>query len=101
MDAYTGVLDEQRIRHLLRRTTFALTPDNIRALRNRTADTILSTLLADTALPSPPINPMTKATWHDKPYDRANDATYNDYLKSWWAGLMLNEGVSLREKMTL
>lgn len=101
MDAYTGVLDESRVKHLLRRTTFAPTTDNIKSLTGRSAATALTNLLSNTPSPSAPIDPIAGEQWHNKGYNRDKDANYNEYLKSWWTGLMFNDGVSLREKMTL
>ncbi len=101
MDAYTGTLDEQRARHLLRRATFAPTTDNIKTFTGRSATTAITILLSATPAPSAPIDPTTNEQWHNKPYSSEKDATYNEYLKSWWTGLMFNDGTSLREKMTL
>ena len=101
MDAYTGVLDESRVKHLLRRATFAPTTDNIKAWTGRSATNFVAMLLSDKPIPAPPVDPETGLTWHDKNYNRDKDAVYNEHLKSWWTGFMLNDGVSLREKMTL
>lgn len=101
MDTYTGTLDESRVKHLLRRTTFSPTTDNIKAWVNRSATSCVESLLSDTPLPYIPRDITTGATWHDKAYNREQDPTYNEQLKSWWTGLMLNSGTSIREKMTL
>jgi uncharacterized protein (DUF1800 family) len=66
-------------------------------------------LISDLELPAPPVNydfaediftPIAE-TWVDKPYDQA----YRNYrirsLIAWTAGLIINEGMSVREKMTL
>ena len=101
MDAFQGNLSEERVAHLLRRATFAPTRANIQVWRGRTAQDFVQTLLADKPAPPHPIDPANRSTWHDKLYLPARDAFYNDILKSWWTGQMLNDGVSLREKMTL
>jgi uncharacterized protein (DUF1800 family) len=101
MDAYRGLLDETRARHLLRRTTFAPTRANVQQWTGKSAADFVTVLVTDKPLPAPPIDPATNLSWHDKPYNRERDTAYNDALKSWWTGLMLNDGVSLREKMTL
>ncbi len=100
MDAFTGTLDESRVKHLLRRATFSPTKDNIRAWVNRSATNAVITMLEDVPLPSAP-RLSTGETWHDKPYNHEQDANYNEQLKSWWTGQMFNSGTSVREKMTL
>jgi uncharacterized protein (DUF1800 family) len=104
MDPYVVPLDETHLRHLLRRATFAVTRENINLWLGKTANETVGALLHETASaanPAPPLDPATRETWHDKPYSRESDAERNAQLKSWWIGRMLNEGVSLREKMTL
>jgi uncharacterized protein (DUF1800 family) len=58
-------------------------------------------LLADQAVPSPPLDLSTGKTFHDQPFDMTNAGKLSVYLKSWWANLMLGQSASLLEKMTL
>lgn len=101
IDAYTKPLTAAQVAHLLRRTTFGPTPNQIKTFTGQTAGQVLATLLADQPTPSPPLDPTTTKTFHDQPFDMANAGKKNLYLKSWWANLMLNQPVSLLEKMTL
>ncbi len=101
LDAYTQPLTTAQVAHLLRRTTFGPTPDQIRHFSGQTAGQLLQTLLADQPAPPPPLDPATGKTFHDQPFDPINAGKFNGYLKQWWVAQMLNQPVSLLEKMTL
>ncbi|NEU66591.1 DUF1800 domain-containing protein [Spirosoma agri] len=101
LDAYTQPLTAAQVGHLLRRTTFGPTADQIKMLTGQTASQILLKLLADQPAPAPPLDLTTGKTFHDQPFDTTNTGKLNAYLKAWWANLMLNQPISLLEKMTL
>jgi uncharacterized protein (DUF1800 family) len=106
LDAYTVPLDERFVRHLLRRTTFSPTLARITQLRGKTAAEIVDILLDEPSswrAPAPPIDPTAPqaASWTAGAYNASRDADYFRYLRSWWTGLMVAEGLSLRETMTL
>lgn len=101
LDTYTQPLTAAQVANLLRRATFGPTPDQIKALTGKTAAQIVTQLLADQPLPAPPLDLKTSKTFHDQPFDITNQGTYMVYVKHWWANLMLNQPVSLLEKMTL
>jgi uncharacterized protein (DUF1800 family) len=98
---YTKPLTAAEVGHLLRRTTFGPTPAQIKALTGQTATQIVNTLLAGQPVPAPPITADTLKTFHDQPFDTINDGRNRTYVKAWWLGLMLNQPVSIVEKMTL
>ena len=60
----------------------------------------MSALLANQQPPPPPIGPS-GVTWLNGVYEPTNDGVYSSYLKAWWVGLMVNQGISLRERMVL
>jgi len=98
--------------HLLNRTLFGIKQADLRALNGKTLPDCLDLLLKTEPLPTPPVNnyndsTLTDAnvpagqTWVNAPFDgNANGRRYTSF-KSWWTGLMLNQGTSLHEKMIL
>lgn len=101
LDTYTQPLTAAQVAYLLRRATFGPTPDQIKVLTGKTATQIVSQLLADQPTPAAPLDLKTSKTFHDQPFDMNNQGTFNAYVKYWWTNLMLNQPVSLLEKMTL
>jgi uncharacterized protein (DUF1800 family) len=108
---YTGAWEHAQASHLLRRAMFGPTKAQIDAAVQNGLQATLTQLLADQPLPAPPVNPSFNndpnvpvgQTWINAPYSATvNLAAYrNQSLRSWTFGLMVNEGVSIREKMTL
>ena len=90
--------------HLLRRTMFGPTRAEIQQAASQSIDATLATLFAVQPLPNPPVGPaplLSGQTWVNAPFDATNDGTYTAYLKAWWLGLMVSQGMSIREKMVL
>ncbi len=114
---YTGEWTYEQAAHLLRRAMFAPTHAQIKAAVEKGLDATLEELFQDLPMPEPPLNPYFEEdpnvpigeTWVDAPYreeipgqEEINLHEYRHYsLRAWTFGLMLTEGVSLREKMTL
>ncbi|GAB4056464.1 DUF1800 domain-containing protein [Spirosoma litoris] len=101
LDAYTKTLTADQVAHLLRRATFGPTPDQIKTLTGQTAAQVVTKLLANQPTPALPLELNTSKTFTDQPFDMNNQPTYEAYLKMWWSNLMLNQPVSVLEKMTL
>lgn len=108
---YTGPWNATTAAHLLRRTTFGPTQGELdQAVQNGLSWT-LNELFKKEPLPTPPINyyfnddPYVPigSTWIDAPYSAsANLKTHrNNSLFAWTVGIMLGNGLRLREKMTL
>ena len=90
--------------HLLRRTMFGPTRAEIQQASSQSLDATLTALFAPQPVPDPPVGPaplLAGQTWVNSAFDATNDGTYSAYLKAWWIGLMINQGMSIREKMTL
>ncbi|HZY09527.1 MAG TPA: DUF1800 domain-containing protein [Bacteroidota bacterium] len=107
LEEYTGVWGFEQVAHLLRRTMFAATKSDITDMTSLTLDEVVDTLLTDQSPPDAPLNTNNSDTGAPVGQTWVNAAT-NDFnnsrifsLKAWWIGLMLNQSVSLREKMTL
>lgn len=112
MNPYTGAWTYQQAKHLLKRTMFGPTHEQIvQAVQDGLAGT-LSKLFQPLADPAPPINynvtndpacPLGQ-TWVNavfNPFIPNLDNGRRLSLASWQMGVMLAEGVSIREKMTL
>lgn len=113
LEPYSGPWGMEQAGHLLRRATFGSTYAQIKAAAQNGLETTLQQLLADAPLPDPPVNfnfgndpnVAIGETWIDAPYPIANlpqaKNARNQSLAGWQMRLLYEEGVSLREKMTL
>ena len=114
LDPYTGPFAYEHAAHLLRRTIFGPTYQQIREAVTNGLDATLNTLFADQPLPSEPLNvgfaedpevPIGES-WVDKPYTQGNIAQMilgyrRRSLSSWTVERWRKHGMSIREKMTL
>lgn len=112
LNPYTGDWTYEQAAHLLRRAMFAPTHAQIKvAVENGLAASV-EQLFQDLPMPSPPINDF----YQDDPFVSIGNSWVNaiyvkdqeeiwDYrhrsLRAWTMGLLLQEAVSIREKMTL
>jgi len=108
---YEGEWTFQQATHLLRRTTFGPSRRLIQESQKMGLEATLSQLFAEKELPPPPLNydyqndpnvPVGQ-TWIDAPNSRTvNLRGYrNRSLRAWMMGQILEEGLSIREKLTL
>jgi len=104
----SGNLDFNQARHLLNRSIFGPTKAEIDSLVGKPISSALETLTQTPTAPLPPVNYTASdldvpvgQTWINAAYN----STYNSYrlqsLRVWWIGLMMQQGISLVEKMTL
>jgi uncharacterized protein (DUF1800 family) len=114
LELYTGPWEFDQAAHLLRRTMFGARLEDINTILAITPEETADLLLADVQLPDPPVNVNSQdtgvplgQTWVNAPFTDPSNPNYypdsgrNTSLKAWWVGLMLNQDISLREKMTL
>lgn len=114
LDSYAGPWTEQEAGHLLRRTLFGTSPDQIIESVNLGLEATLNRLLEDLPMPDPPVNFNDEndvnapigTTWVDKPYspqDTNNDEVRfrRQSLLSWTMQLALEPHINIREKMWL
>jgi uncharacterized protein (DUF1800 family) len=112
LEPHTGPWELEQAAHLLRRAMFGPTLAQIKEAQANGLNSTVDQLLADQPLPGPPLNFYYDAdpnvpvgsTWVNAPYNPAdpNYRTYrNKSLFGWNFGVLFNEGVSSREKMTL
>jgi len=110
---YGGPWTLNEVTHLLKRTMFGATRTDVNYFMSKTMSQAVDELLNPIApLPGPPVNDYNAVladanviagqTW-------INDPTINESLneirrqsfKRWWAGIMINQDRSIREKLTL
>ena len=112
LDPFEGSFDRSQAAHLLRRTMYGPTKEDIDAAVAMGMEATLDNLLSSQSPASDPINynladdPETPigTSWVGKPFDPALDKQIQRRLQSiaaWTIGLAINEGMSIREKMTL
>lgn len=109
---YSGPWDFQQAAHLLRRCMFGPAYSQIKWAVEQGLDATLDRLFEDQPLPAPPLNSKfggdpnvpVGSTWVNAP----NPTGYGNILsyryaslKAWTIGVLWNEGVSIREKLTL
>lgn len=104
---YAGPWTDVQAAHLLRRTTFGLSRERIDEVVAMGMDAAVDHLLRDLPMPPPPINRYDNRdqfapigqTWVDKPF--ASNSQRNQSFASWAVDLMMNEGIHIREKLTI
>lgn len=107
--AYTGTWDYAEAAHLLRRCLFGPTQSQIEAVKQMGLNTAINMLTASIAAPSPPVNSRYAndpdvpigSVWVDAPMSNGVGNYRRVALIAWWTGVMINQGLSLTEKMTL
>jgi uncharacterized protein (DUF1800 family) len=110
---YAGPWTTNEVVHLLKRTMFGAKRADVDYFKGKTMLQTVDELLTPTVpMPAPPINDYSPGTpdpnvpagqtWINNP---TNEAAINSgrrfSFKKWWAGLMLNQDRSIREKLTL
>lgn len=111
LEPYTGPWEMEQASHLLRRTMFGATYAQFKSAVAMGLEDTLAQLFAELPLPGPPLNynfeedpnvPIGE-TWINSPYSATiNLRGYrNRSLRAWTFLQMFEEGVSIREKLTL
>ncbi len=112
---YSGSWTQAEVIHLLRRTTFGVKPADIQTLLAKTPSAAVDYLFsnAPALAPAPPVNNYYNGgyvdptgvtagqTWVNAAYgDGTVNAKRRGSLTSWWMGQILNQNLSILEKMT-
>jgi len=115
LDPFSGTFDQDALIHLLRRSLFGVRKEHLSFFSGFSLDQALSQLLTPSPLPAPPVNTYNNAsftdpdvlfgeTWVNAPYgapgSNVNGKRRNSF-KQWSAGTLLNQSLSLSEKMYL
>lgn len=109
---YNGPWNKQTAAHLLRRTTFGSTIEEVESAASLSMDQLIDTLLSDQSLPEEPINYYYDAdpfvpvgsSWIDKPYENGSNQLLNSRRRSlaaWTIKTLVESGTNIREKLTL
>lgn len=109
LDPYNGPWGKEQAAHLLRRCMFGPTREQIAWSAENGLESTVAELIKDLPLPGPPLNyyyeedPNTPIgeTWIDKPFLLEYRAYRMNSLFAWTYGNIFEEGISIREKMTL
>jgi hypothetical protein len=116
LKTYSGSWDYSSVRHLLKRTTFGASRKDIQYFQNigfaAAIDELLSVQFIEPTPPLKDYNPSASVapdnsisigqTWvNDMSIDGTLSSLRRSSFKKWWIGLMINQGRSIREKMTL
>jgi uncharacterized protein (DUF1800 family) len=111
LDLYTGPWETAQALHLLRRTTFGPTKSVVQEAVDLGLEGTVSKLFEALPLPLPPVNydypddPYTPIgnTWINSPHNGTNQlrGSRRRSLNAWTLDVILKEGISIREKLTL
>lgn len=105
---YQGNWDLSTAAHLLKRTTFGPTFQEIKTVQEMGLSKAVEMLLAEAPLPDPPVNfsdendtvPIGEV-WVNEPMPQASRFRRRKSLLAWTVMQQVEEGISIREKMTL
>ncbi len=110
---YSGAWTAHQVAHLLRRTGFGVKQADLEQLLSLDVDAAVDLLLdVPTTLPAPPINdyngpdftdPVIPSgeTWVNAEYNNEAEGYRIESWRGWWYQLMLDQGPSIRERLTL
>lgn len=113
INPYQGAFDRAAVIHLLKRSMFGAAPADISYFSGLTLAQAVEELINPTApLPSPPLNDYNTVAqdpnvpaWQTWVNSQTTDGTINfqrrNSFKRWWAGVLINQDRSIREKLTL
>ncbi|MCG2616437.1 DUF1800 domain-containing protein [Terrimonas sp. NA20] len=113
LNEYQGAWTRNEAQHLLKRLMFGSAKQDIDYFSSRTMQQAVDELLNPASqFPAPPVNDYTEdmadpvvapgATWINDPTDNNELNEFRqESFKKWWAGVMLNQDRSIREKLTL
>jgi uncharacterized protein (DUF1800 family) len=104
--SYSGPWTRVQAAHLLRRTTFGITQERIDTVIDMGMEAAVEFLLRDIPLPNPPLNRFDNEdltpigeSWIHQPFSR--NSKRQQSFNAWTIDLMMNEGINIREKLTL
>jgi uncharacterized protein (DUF1800 family) len=104
LEPYTGTFGRKEAAHLLRRTTFAPRYSEITEAVNNGLEWTLNQLLYTTQTAPAPPDAWAIQPSYPRPVNsdqQKDERDWNNELRAWWLQLMCDQGISVREKMTL
>ncbi len=106
LEQYTGEWTVKQATHLLRRAMFGAIPKDVSVILKGSMSQAVNSLLTPVSAAAPIAYVNTGGVaqgqpWTSAGYDANQENSRLTQLQSWWIKLMLEQGVSLTEKMTL
>lgn len=113
LNPYTGPWGYAQAAHLLRRTGFGLKKSELDTLLTMNMESAVDRVLTVPANPpAPPINNYNNPqftdpdvplgqTWVNRPYDPDAEGYRIESWRGWWYDLMINQDISILERLTL
>lgn len=104
LEPFSGAWNEHTAAHLLRRTMFGPARNEVLSAAASSLDATLNQLLAPQPAPAIPPDPNVPGRdWTVLPFSEISQINYqyDSALKQWWMGLIVRQGISITEKMTL
>lgn len=106
LEPYTGEWTSKQAYHLLRRAMFGATPKDVAVILKGNMSQAVDMLLSPVPAAAPIAYVATGGVaqgqpWATAGYDANQENSRLTQLQSWWIKLMLDQGISLTEKMTL
>lgn len=109
LDAYTGEWTSLQAAHLLRRATFATDRGTILDVVDNGLAFTIDQLMSNVALPDPPVNYQDDTdqntpigqTWIEQVVTGNVNGPRNRSIRAWTINLILDEGIHIKEKLTL
>ncbi len=112
LDPYTGTMTDGHIAHLLRRTLFGFTMEDLRHFRGQSLSQILDTLFQEQTVPEEPVNDYVDSgqgesdpqvaygeSWVNHTYDGDWESGRTVSYKVWWLRQMLEQPRSIHMRM--
>jgi Protein of unknown function (DUF1800) len=113
LDKYNGPFGDRELRHLLRRTMFGATMDDMNYFRGKSMDEVVELLLTVNTSTPPPVwsfqydygdslSFKTGQPWLGKPGEKEwTQSIIQNSVNYWWHHLMITQDRNIREKMVL
>lgn len=109
---YAGTWDKKQVRHLLKRTLFGVSQQDLQNFSGMTASQVVDALLNPGSMPNPPINNYNNrnytdpdvpagSTWVNANYSVLANGLRRISFKAWWMEQIIKQQPNIREKMTL
>lgn len=106
LEPYTGPWTYAEAAHLARRTMYGSRKADVMTLLSKSVSEAVDMLLAAPPAPNPP-QPIVYAgnnmgsNWTTSAYDQGQDGARTAFLQTWWFQQMINQPISISEKMTV
>lgn len=109
---FAGTWDKKQVRHLLKRTLFGVSNQDLNNFSSLTAAQAVDALLISGTMPDPPVNNYNTrnytdpdvpagSTWVNAAFSPLANGLRRISFKAWWFEQIIKQDANIREKMTL